>query len=669
MALKKLPGGVVVETTNGARLNEDAGVNLEAIHRQLGAQATAAMDALKTKADVSALAAVRDTARAAQSTAQSAQSAASAAVSTAGAARTTATNAVDRVTALESAAGFGPSTPVDGQTASLIGQPETLTRAATDAAAYQQVGLWAGRVNVRDFGARAGSTFDSTPAFLAARDQAVRDGLVLYIPKGAYYIDPDVLTLPAGVKLWGAGESLSSIHSRRADQGVGVTIAQGVEVAGVQIRGFQEGIRNNGYWTKIHDCKLSYNTVGLHLATAAYICKVYENDITFNKGVGVLVGNEPYQTDIHHNIIDNNRGIGVAMYGATGGLVIRDNTIEGNRDYTSGFGMGIYMRSTNLSRTQITGNWFEANGAHADSVDVFFPGSDAAVDYQRIAGRAVNELIPEPYRANFTGTDGLPRSAGTGTCVVEGNGFIFTRHGLVASGDLRSVWAIRGNTFKGRKGTQNRHIVLNFRAPALGPGTTITIGGNGWNNTDDRSINDEVATGVGGSIVHAATPPVGASPDITLEGRPLFEKHMTLAELVAITGFRAEVPVGTFTKARRLNQTYDGYRHSGGSDKWRTGASDGELLPLAGRRIVVFCEPGASIRVQREGTWSLLRGSTVRGVLSILTVPADLTTGTPYANAGEVVYGYGVIPQDKEAVFRDITTIRVTDWDTEPAVS
>ena len=47
MALKKLPGGVVVETTAGARLNEEAGVNLEAIHRQLGAQATATLDAVK----------------------------------------------------------------------------------------------------------------------------------------------------------------------------------------------------------------------------------------------------------------------------------------------------------------------------------------------------------------------------------------------------------------------------------------------------------------------------------------------------------------------------------------------------------------------------------------------------------------------------------------------
>ena len=35
MALKKLPGGVIVETDGGARLNEDAGINLEAIHRQI----------------------------------------------------------------------------------------------------------------------------------------------------------------------------------------------------------------------------------------------------------------------------------------------------------------------------------------------------------------------------------------------------------------------------------------------------------------------------------------------------------------------------------------------------------------------------------------------------------------------------------------------------------
>ena len=46
MALKKLPGGVIVET-DGARLNEEAGVNLEAIHRQLAGAAAAALEQAK----------------------------------------------------------------------------------------------------------------------------------------------------------------------------------------------------------------------------------------------------------------------------------------------------------------------------------------------------------------------------------------------------------------------------------------------------------------------------------------------------------------------------------------------------------------------------------------------------------------------------------------------
>ena len=47
MALKKLPGGVIVETTDGARLDEAAGINLEAIHRQLAGAAAAALEQAK----------------------------------------------------------------------------------------------------------------------------------------------------------------------------------------------------------------------------------------------------------------------------------------------------------------------------------------------------------------------------------------------------------------------------------------------------------------------------------------------------------------------------------------------------------------------------------------------------------------------------------------------
>ena len=51
MALKNLPGGVIVETDGGARLNEDAGVNLEAIHRQIiGAAVAAGKDVAEAEA-------------------------------------------------------------------------------------------------------------------------------------------------------------------------------------------------------------------------------------------------------------------------------------------------------------------------------------------------------------------------------------------------------------------------------------------------------------------------------------------------------------------------------------------------------------------------------------------------------------------------------------------
>lgn len=45
MALKLLPGGVVYDDVTGTRVNEPQGINFEAIHRQLGAQIAAAMDA------------------------------------------------------------------------------------------------------------------------------------------------------------------------------------------------------------------------------------------------------------------------------------------------------------------------------------------------------------------------------------------------------------------------------------------------------------------------------------------------------------------------------------------------------------------------------------------------------------------------------------------------
>ena len=44
MALKALPGGVIYDDKTGSRLDEPAGRNLEAIHRQLGKRASDALN-------------------------------------------------------------------------------------------------------------------------------------------------------------------------------------------------------------------------------------------------------------------------------------------------------------------------------------------------------------------------------------------------------------------------------------------------------------------------------------------------------------------------------------------------------------------------------------------------------------------------------------------------
>ncbi len=130
MADKTTPGGVLHDPVNGGRMDEPSAVNMDARLREVGAKTSAVADALKLKADITALNAVRATAQTAQSTSLNAQATVYTATFAAGSAQAAAGKAVDRVTALESAAGFGPSTPTDGTIASYMAQPGTQTREA-----------------------------------------------------------------------------------------------------------------------------------------------------------------------------------------------------------------------------------------------------------------------------------------------------------------------------------------------------------------------------------------------------------------------------------------------------------------------------------------------------------------------------------------------------------
>ena len=161
--------------------------SVAARHRELGA----------------AVAGVRNTAMAAQSTAQSAQASAAAAVSTAGEARGTATNTDARVTALESAAGFGPSAPVDGQTASLVLQSGTQTGEAVDARARARTRT----LYPEDFGAVGDGTTDDTAALQA---WLASDSLSLRMGAGTYLATRPLTSTQAGRAIWADGGWIKS---------------------------------------------------------------------------------------------------------------------------------------------------------------------------------------------------------------------------------------------------------------------------------------------------------------------------------------------------------------------------------------------------------------------------------------------------------------------------
>lgn len=226
MALVRLPGGVIYDDVTGTRVNEPQGVNLEAVHRQLGAQATAAMDALKTKADIAALNTVRATAQAAQATALDARTTANTAQATstdarataqtaratsldaratattassvAGSAQTAAGNAVARVTALEAAAGFGPSTPTDGTIAAYVGQSSSQAAAAVDARARARTRT----LYPEDFGAVGDGTTDDTAALEA---WLASDSLSLRMGAGLYSVSRGLTSTASGRTIWSDG--------------------------------------------------------------------------------------------------------------------------------------------------------------------------------------------------------------------------------------------------------------------------------------------------------------------------------------------------------------------------------------------------------------------------------------------------------------------------------
>ena len=119
MAIKTTPGGVTYDPVTGGPLDESSAVNLDARHRELAA----GIDAAVAKAGESVVA---DALAAADRAVTAADDAASAVVQ----AVVIRDGLEPRFDALESAAGYGPGAPEDGQQAAYLLQPESLSAKA-----------------------------------------------------------------------------------------------------------------------------------------------------------------------------------------------------------------------------------------------------------------------------------------------------------------------------------------------------------------------------------------------------------------------------------------------------------------------------------------------------------------------------------------------------------
>lgn len=422
-----------------------------------------------------------------------------------------------------------------------------------------------------------------TARIIAAAEDALAQGKPLFIGAGDWVVDPDALSF-TGVHVMGAGRDHAILRSSSGTRaGAGITLGIGASMVGLYVRGFAEGILNTGHWTRVYECRASYNTVGIRYADGSYICEAYVNDLTFND-LGVLTGNESYQLVIRDNIIDNNNGVGVAICSTSSGVILVNNTIEGNRNYTSGFGCGVLVWGT-YATLDIVANWFEANGDTADSVDILFQ-TGAAGEMLPVNQAVVDTLIPAAYRAGFYSSGTTLKKMGVIQANLDRNRHRFTRYGTVVGGWTGSVVNIRGNSYKGVIDRFNKHIYLNTEAVPIA-GIQVNIDGNGYKNTDNAAIDAQVLTGVGGSIVHTAyTPGLSAAADITLDGRNLFTGDaVTLPNAAYLQGRRADgvpTPILTVNPSDQVSLTHG--------------------LATAANRPEVRMEPDGMLRILQGGT-------------------------------------------------------------------
>ena len=357
---------------------------------------------------------------------------------------------------------------------------------------------------------------------------------VLYFPNGTYNIDPNILVLQDDMTVVGASEQKSIIKGNSLN-GIGIQCGARCTIKNLTIREFEIGIKNTKHYTKIYNCILSYNTIGVHFLDS-YIVKCLENEITFNN-IGVLIENQSYELLVKDNVIDNNY-LGVGICGSSNGVVISDNTIEGNRNTSAvtvdnpdpiTLGCGMLICGTNQSRLEISGNWFESNGTSNESVDVFFSpvyyGNQLIID---MWNKIITQCIPTAYQNKFKDI-----GVSVGSSSLYNNAHIFTQYGVIVCGGKMN-FHISDCHFKGVLDKYNKHILIALKQ-AHYVSSNINIDNCNANNSDDATIDEQILNGVKKTFISAMEVPVSSdlhNITVNLDGENLFIKKININTLL-----------------------------------------------------------------------------------------------------------------------------------------
>ena len=493
---------------------------------------------------------------------------------------------------------------------------------------------------------------------------------IVYFPCGTYTINSDSIIVPNDVSLVGASETNSIIKGLgKTNLGAGIQLGVRCTISNLYIRDFEIGIKNTNYWNKIYDCKIYNNTIGIQLISS-YICKIKNNEITFND-VGLLIEGEAYECIIKDNIIDNNN-LGLGIYGGSNGLIISDNTIEGNRNHTTGVGCGILLKGTNHSRCKISGNWFEANGDTQDSVDVFLGAENSTTHADAIAlwDNILDNCVPNNYKSNLSSD-----SLSVGAIDLSNNAHIFTKYGVLVGG-YRCNIHIHDCYFKGSLDKYNKHIVITQLSSEYNKLNLSIDNCNAENSDGMTTITPQILTGIKGTYVHAIDPPSGEYTNILFNNKPLFIKELTLNEVlenynciklqqVKANGTATNIPNRCVLIGDNERFTTNSYYSNSGANilvgtEGNDSTTEAILTPDAenGNYFFTIGVPYSEIKYENMSSWTTINVGVLAKKVALKTGKFYTYTQTGYEG---IFYLVSLSKEQYEKNFKDVYKVIITD--------